>query len=670
MSAAFRCRLSEFSSSTAREKLGDLIMAGADAGFANHFHKQTKAWEKELQVLESAIAELRASVPHSGDWWLLLEYEIPRRQRRPDVILLAGELILVLEFKVDGTQFLSADEWQVQSYALDLRDFHAASHERMIVPILVVTDAPDLGEAQVMEIIPDSDHIGVQKANAKGLAGCVRAIEMMLKRDNGKPIDGEAWDNSSYRPTPTIIEAAEALFANKQIADISHKFATNLDETSDAIVAAVQAAQLQGRRTICFVTGIPGAGKTLAGLNAVHNPALRRDGRPAAMFLSGNGPLVKIIREALTRDQRRAGIPKKEAARRAATLIANVHRFLVDHGVKKNAQSPPENAIIFDEAQRAWDAKAVEKKHEMFQSEPSIILDIMERVPEWCCIVALVGEGQEINKGEAGIAEWGRALNSRSHSWRVLTSKELLSESRPVGSRLFDVPGSHIEVVPTASLHLSVSTRSPRAQRIGQWVDDLLHNRVGQAESVPQPSKEFPIVITRELTLARQWLRERAESKQRAGLLASSGALRLRAEGIEVSSGFRKGYSYTDWFLSGSKDSRSSGQLEVAATEFECQGLEVDWAGICWGGDYVIDPETGIWWSRKFRGKKWQNVKGQVERQFLVNKYRVLLTRARKGMVLWVPRGNAKDVTQDPKLFDATAAYLEGAGVPAVGATG
>ena len=665
MSAAFRCRLGDYSYSTALEKLGSLISASAESGFATHFNKQIDAWKKELRIIGEAAAELVADVPQSRDWWILLEYEIPRRQKRPDVILLAQGLVFVIEFKVDSEKFLRADEWQVQSYALDLRDFHAASRGRIIVPILVATAAPSAAEPGATGLISDECCMPVQKTHAAGLAQCVRLVFEALGASAGNAIDPDVWENSAYRPTPTIIEAAEGLFADKQVADISHSFATNLDQTCGAIIAAVQSSQSQKCRTICFVTGTPGAGKTLAGLNAVHNPALRKDGRPAAMFLSGNGPLVKIVREALARDRHRAGTPRPQATRLVSTLIANVHEFLTHHGIKQPSAPPPENTIVFDEAQRAWNAEAVEKQHGLDQSEPGLILEIMERATDWCTVVALVGEGQEINRGEAGLAEWGRSLNSRRVPWRVMASRELMANGNLASGRLFaNPPSPHIKIETIEALHLAVSVRSPRARRIGQWVDDLLCNRLTDGAGAGKPSAEFPMVLTRDLASARQWLRERAEVHQRAGLLASSGALRLRAEGIEVSSGFRKGYPYEDWFLSGSDDTRSSGQLEVAATEFECQGLELDWVGVCWGGDFVIDPESGRWASRKFRGKHWQKVKGADERRYLVNKYRVLLTRARRGMVLWVPHGDAKDVTQDPRLFDATAGYLECAGIP------
>jgi hypothetical protein len=660
MSAAYRCRLGEFEIAKVLEMIGHLTVAEGQSGFATHYNKQIDAWRHELKILSDLAAALFAWSPDCRNWHLLIEFEIPRRQKRPDVILLAGPIVFVIEFKIGKDTFVRADEWQVQSYALDLRDFHEASHDRVLVPILVATEAPS-PESSASNVSCASGVAPLRKANVASLAECIIDASKAFALRDALPIDPVLWEGSPYRPTLTIIEAAERLYAGMGVADISHKFATNLNETCNAILQAVHEAELNGAKTICFVTGTPGAGKTLAGLSAVHSPALRHGGQPAAMFLSGNGPLVRIIRAALTRDQSARGMAHGEASRVVSTLIANVHHFLTHYGIKRTSEIPPNRAIIFDEAQRAWSADAVHKKHEEIQSsEPEMVLGIMER-SEWCTVVALVGEGQEIYKGEAGLAEWGRALNARRKAWHVMASPEVLFER----GRLFgDPPAQHLTLVPTDKLHLAVSTRSPRARWIGQWVDDLLHNRSSAA--VPPPTGDFPVAFARDLSTARNWLREHAGGDRRGGLLASSGALRLRAEGIEVSSGFRKGYSYEDWFLASSDDTRSSGQLEVAATEFECQGLELDWACVCWGGDYIIDPTTSHWKCRKFRGTTWQNVRNDEERRYLVNKYRVLLTRARYGIVIWIPRGDARDSTREPELFDATAKYFEVLGVPEI----
>ncbi len=293
------------------------------------------------------------------------------------------------------------------------------------------------------------------------------------------------------------------------------------------------------------------------------------------------------------------------------------------------------------------------------------MLDIMQRAPDWCAVIALVGGGQEIHRGEAGLEEWGRALNARRTPWDVYASPVVLSGGAAVaGHRLYSGEiKDHLTVHPCAALHLDVSVRAPRARRISEWVNSLLEHSAPMALKA-EGSQEFPIVMTRDLGTAQEWLRTRSEGVQRCGLLASSGGLRLRANGIEVSTGFRHGYKYEDWFLTGIEDSRSSMWLEVAATEFECQGLELDWTGVCWGGDFVISPTSHDWVFRKFSGTKWQTIRNISNIQYVRNKYRVLLTRARHGMVIWIPEGSAVDPTREPGLFDATAEYLGGLGIP------
>ncbi|MBW3596615.1 MAG: DUF2075 domain-containing protein [Planctomycetes bacterium] len=664
MSAAFACRLDEFDSSTAFEKLGTLIVAASSWGFATHFSKQTEAWQQELTIIEQAAATLMANCSQSSNWRLFFEFQIPRRSKRPDVVVVADDLVFVVEFKVGATSFDSGDLWQALSYALDIRDFHLASQGRRVIPILVATAAAPAA----IDSRPTSPILGVARCAGRHGSELAAAIEQLYEEhhdSSASAIDPDEWVRSPYRPAPTIIEAAERLFAGHSVADISHSFAQNLDVTSCALVDAIRRAQAERQRTICFVTGTPGAGKTLTGLNAVHDPAMRGQGRPAAVFLSGNGPLVKIVREAIVRDRQRAGALKNEANRVVSTFIDNVHRFIGTYGLKRINESPYENAIVFDEAQRAWNAAAVARKHHVQKSEAELVLEIMERAPGWSVVIALVGGGQEIHRGEAGLEEWGNAIGNRGVPWNVLASKEALEGGASVaGHRLFDRnPPKHIRVIEAEKLHLSESVRSPRARRLGDWVNALLVNGSADGAFSTDTSAEFPIVLTRELETARAWLREHSEGVQRCGLVASSGALRLRAEGIEVSSGFHSGYSYEDWFLSGVKDTRSSMWLEVAATEFECQGLELDWTGVCWGGDFVRCAQREQWNFRRFRGTKWQAIRQPQEQRYVANKYRVLLTRARRGMVIWIPCGNATDLTRDPALFDATAHYLESQGI-------
>jgi hypothetical protein len=659
-----RYKLDELLQATQEQVLGRFATMYSTMGFSALWASAIDAWNTQLPVLQSAIGQLVQEHPSASNWNVLFEYSIPLRDRRPDVLILAGNVIFVIEFKIGADTFDSAARWQVQSYALDLRDFHPKCVNRTIIPILVATSAPGTQFSErTLENQLRQTSFPVQETNCDTLGPCICHLIALHGQTEVTPINPDGFEAAVYCPTPTIIQAAQALFGGHRVQDISHAFSDSLETTSAAIVNAIKQSKGQKRRTICFVTGIPGSGKTLVGLNAVHSPALLNNNQSSAIFLSGNGPLVKVIRESLAREQVTRGVRKDEARDIASAFIANVHGFLKTFGIEKTGEAPSQNAIIFDEAQRAWSADAVKKAHGINSSEPAMVLDIMKRVPIWATVIALVGGGQEINTGEAGLPEWGRALAERADDWQVLVSSEALSGGTSVaGQRLFpDGVPANVLVTEVPALHLSVDVRSHRAKFIGQWVNEILSD-IPADQLEPRIDGDFPVLLTRDLNEARRWLRERQEKNQRTGLLASSGAIRLRAHGMEVSSAFRKGVSYANWFLNSPGDVRSSYQLEIAATEFDCQGLEIDWAGICWGGDFVVNNKTGKWEYRNFKGNTWQYSNDATKRQYIINKYRVLLTRARRGMIIWIPSGTA--AAKDEKSLDATAERLQRAGVP------
>lgn len=662
--------MGDFDKAEAETVIGRLVGGIANAGHSELRMAQIPAWKTAINVIDATGRTLIQRLPSSAEWELIFEYEIPRRQKRPDVILLADDVIFVIEFKAGAESFTGADKWQTLSYALDLSDFHQESHGRTTVPVLVATQAA----AHQNETIESDGVFPVQLHNPATLAEGIEAIVAGHHTEAATRIDPESWVNSPYRPSRTIIEAAEHLYQHHDVREISHAYAQNLTGTTDCLIRAMQAAQRERRRICCFVTGVPGAGKTLAGLNAVHDPQIRRDGRPSGVFLSGNGPLVKVVSEALARGKSESGIPKNERKRSVRAFIHNVHTFLREH-LADSARVPPEHVVIFDEAQRAWNAAQMEKKNDVPRSEAELLIEIMERCPDWSVVIALVGGGQEIHVGEAGLAEWGAALQRAAQSWEVWASPEALTGGTSVaGSQLF--AGQHIQSVHTPDplprltvihepdLHLHVSVRSHRAQRIAEWVNCVLSGDAAAAREVVQHFGEFPIALTRDLATARAWLHDhRVDDLRRAGLVASSGALRLRAYGVEVSPGFRQGFKYEDWFLGPPDDVRSSSFLEVPATEFEIQGLEIDWAGVCWGNDFWFDSVDETWRFQRFKGARWFQVKKPNLRQFVLNKYRVLLTRAREGMIVWVPRGIETDATLPPEQFDGTAEFLREAGL-------
>jgi len=662
MAAFYRAVLADFLVDDAARIVG-LLSSGTQH---NELRKrQITAWARQVDVLKSALGDLIRTTPAAGSWSLLLEYPIPRRHKRLDAVLLAADVVFCLEFKTEDKAHSIPSQRQVEEYALDLRDFHEASHDRRIVPVVVVPKAARV-ENSADRSSPDSVR-EVKLANAADLAQILLTEFEEEHSATVASIDPSAWDSSPYRPVPTIIEAAEALFAGHNVREIAHSHAgaENLTTTSDRIVEIIKETQRLSQKVICFITGIPGAGKTLAGLKVVHDPELRQEGRPAAVFLSGNGPLVRIVSAAITRDfKRRMRVAGGE--REVGTFIQNVHAFIRE-GLEKSDRPPVEKVVVFDEAQRAWNADQNRKKNGEEMSEPELMLTIMDRHHDWAVLIALVGGGQEIHNGEAGLPEWGKTLREKFPKWRVVVSPKVIEhDTSTAGHRLFhDGNAGSLEIQREPSLHLEVNLRSFRARRIAEWVDAALAGEAAAASAIVPDLHGFPLALTRSLHRAREWLRLLTRGHKRAGLLASSGALRHRADGLELSSGFRQGNRdmFVQWFLTLPPDIRSSNQLEVAASEFECQGLELDWVGVCWGGDFCYDATRNGWAFRRFSGSRWGQMNNEVDRQYLLNTYRVLLTRARRGMIIWVPAGDARDHTRLPAPFDATADYLARCGL-------
>jgi hypothetical protein len=666
--AYYRSTVAEFIDDDAGRIIGVLTVASSKTGFIDHKNRQTTAWQNQIDVLKIGCKTLVNEGREFGSWGLLLEYPIPRRQKRVDVVLLARDVIFCIEFKTKAKTHNLQARKQAEDYALDLRDFHSESLGRRIIPIAVASDA------ESRELISSGFYYDLVRpallTNAADLFMVIIKAYESQTDSTESAIDPKAWSEAAYRPVPTIIEAAEALYAGHDVREIaaSHAGNENLNITSQLIIELVKRAQERHEKIACFVTGIPGAGKTLAGLNVVHNSALRREGRPPGVFLSGNGPLVKVIRAAIDRDfkRRTIGVDLRD---KTGTFIQNVHQFIREE--RNRELAPSENVIVFDEAQRAWNAEQTARKQEddedEAQSEPEIVLSIMNR-HEWSVIVALVGGGQEIHKGEAGLAEWGRTLRSKFPKWRVAVSPEALDGGASVaGHTLFDGERPPSIILEDSSLHLDTTRRSYRAQQVTEWVEAVLRADSTAASNIAKELDSFPLVMTRSLATARDWLRAKTLGLRRCGLVASSGGLRLRAEGLELSSAFRRaGDLYVNWFLNDPTDVRSSNQLEVAASEFECQGLELDWVGLCWTGDLTFDPENSKWATRSFRGNTWNRVPNELDQQYLINKFRVLLTRAREGMIIWVPQGEASDSTRPPNWFDATARYLEDCGLEAL----
>lgn len=655
MPAFFRGNVDTFLASSSQNILGQLTSATAGAGFHNQTKDAIQSWEQEIDILQQALATIRQNTDTTG-WGILLEYPIPRRSKRIDVVLIANGIVLVLEFKCGATTYARDAINQVDDYCQDLRDFHLESRNRTIVPILVATHA---GVASnTVEHTTDQIPTALL-ANSTNLGSIICAAVRAWGEVTS--IDYCTWDHSAYLPTPTMIESAQHLYAGQNVQEISrsHSGAENLTRTTQAVIDAIQEAQTTGEKIICFITGVPGAGKTLAGLNIVHNHKLHEG--DLGVFLSGNGPLVKVLSAALARDEaERKKTSLGEARRQVSTFIQNVHGFLDAHFIDK-ARVPPDRVIVFDEAQRAWDAKQAYRKFKRPYSEPQMIMSIMDRHPGWAVVVALIGGGQEINSGEAGLAEWGRNIFKSFPNWRVLISPELKTTHFAGHEPLFEETPIGIDVREDPSLHLGVSLRSYRAEGLSRWVTAVLDYCPAEARRIFESDLDkYAIFTTRSLDAARSWLRNNMRGTRRGGLLASSGARRLRPVGLDVAAKIEVEH----WFLNPINDVRSSYSLEQPATEFDIQGLELDWTGLAWGGDLM--PTAKGWQHRQFRGTRWTNVNNVTRQRFILNKYRVLLTRAREGMIIYIPMGCVADKTRLIEPYNDLARYLQACGVKAL----
>lgn len=618
--------------------------------------------------MREELSKLCQTLPEASSWGLLLEFAIPRRQHRIDAVLLVGNMIVVLEFKNWMNAALSSAERQAEDYGLDLAYFHAPSHERKIIPAVIAPGAP---------YKTSRDRGSNVKSVATAATDQLAALLLDIYRSEngaGKQIDLQSWDEGVYQPVPTVIEAAMALYAGMSVREIarSHAGDASLNAIADFLLQRIVEAQKNREKIICFITGIPGAGKTLAGLNLVHNREIQKEGRPSSVFMSGNGPLVDILREALAIDwAQRTGETKHKARLHVRTSVQNIHHFVRDNLERERSQLPHEKAIVFDEAQRAWDAEQNTKKYKKRSpawhiSEPEMVLKIMDRHPDWAVVIALVGGGQEIHEGEAGLSEWGRAL-ANYPQWRVLASPEALKGGESVGGApLFASATVPQRVTLEPALHLNVCIRSHQATDLAAWVNHVLRGDATRAAQLAAKFSEFPIVLSRDFQQTKDWLLATTRGERRCGLVASSGATRLRAFGIETSMAIREAYSYPYWFLKPRGDIRSSFQLETVATEFEIQGLELDLAGLCWGGDLIWDSSSQRWRTLQLVGTKWKPVR-ETKAGRIFNKYRVLMTRAREGLVVWVPEGDPDDETRNVTVMDDTADYLIRCGVVPLG---
>lgn len=621
--------------------------------------EQSDAWDNQISELQNRLE----SCGMEGD--IIFEYDIVRLGKRIDVILLIKKMVFSLEFKNGKTEFVAQDAQQAEDYAIDIKNFHKESEDLYVCPILIATDAPKYKKEQSIECYPDKQ-IFLQRENMDTLTP--KLEKLIEKYGEDENLDFEKWFNSPYHPTPTIIAAAVEAYTSHDISQIAQSEAgqDNIDKCEKEIEKVIEYARTNKKKCVCFVTGVPGAGKTLVGLDVVAKN-LNKGSENLSVYLSGNGPLVEVLREALKKSVKEKMFQESKQVKRETeaainALIQSSFSFKKDNA--RNQNSTAEHIMIFDEAQRVWNEEKMARKHEkdpeMSVSEPSLLYRIMDRHDKWAVMICLVGLGQDIYDGEVGINEWFRCGIEDYQNWEMFYSPEIFSqvEDKDIDSSMIKNCSRCHEVM---ELHLKTSVRSFRADKQCQFVDSLLNNEPDNAKEVySQISEKYPILLTRDINIAKKWAKSQTRGSQRCGVLACSSAQRLKPEGVYVPTEI----DVKNWFLAPSDDLRSSNMMEVVASEFKVQGLEIDWAVVCWDAD-LRRKNDKEWEHYSFRGTKWMRRNKVEQKRYLVNSYRVLLTRARQGMIIFVPQGvdEEEDPTRNNLFYDEIYKYLLKCGI-------
>lgn len=668
-----------------------------------------EAWRSEISIMKEILFKFS-----NKDGKIIFEYDIPRLGKRIDVVLLLEGIVFCLEFKVGQSSIIEADVDQVLDYALDLKNFHKFSQDRLIVPILIATNYRNSSTEIQMSVYDDR----VVNPLMSGKSGVANLIAEVLKQFPNEPSVNPNWIISPYAPTPTIIEAAKTLYENHSVENITRHEADKVstDRTISYILDVIKHSKENQKKSICFVTGVPGAGKTLVGLDVAIKQTYQGNKEPVkdegAVYLSGNGPLVAVLTEALAQDNyskcRANGEKKKmtDSRREVSKSIQMIHRYRdnmlakiknpVENGVleidpekavklEKAGFGEVEHVAIFDEAQRSWTHKRLAdylkrggtygnklKVPNFPLSEAAFLIWSLDQREDWATIVCLVGGGQEINTGEAGISEWIKALNEQFPQWNVYISPKL-TEPEYAEGRVNELLQNNPNVIYNDSLHLGVSLRSYRAEKLSAFVHSLLSFDDNAATLYNEIKDKYPIVLTRDMAKARKWLHDKVRGTERTGVLVTKESARFKPLAIHILPAGDE--NAVHWFLDDKDDVRSSNYLEDAATEIQVQGLELDYTCLLWDADMRYDD--GKWRFYRFNGQtKWVEQIGNTESRqelmkYMLNAYRVLLTRARAGMVICVPEGNAnktvsgfwEDSTRLPEFYDGTYQYLKSLGI-------
>lgn len=681
--------IAEFLESSTSEIYGKISMHSPHSD-----NNDTKgSWLDEIGLLQETLQ------PYRNRGSIYMEYNIPRMGRRADVILLLDGIIFVLEFKTANSQFSRQALNQVWDYAIDLKNFQLKTLERTLIPVVIAPQ--ERSRNCQVDLMRSDDDVYLPLQVNKSMLSCLIKNVLDTVAPYSGSVSDESWAKGGYEPTPTIIEAAIALYSGHTVEEIT-KHDGDLDATNNRIEEIINRCKHNNEKAICFVTGVPGAGKTLIGLQT----AIKQfNDNEKAVYLSGNFPLVEVLQEALARDYVKRGkleyartknkahkVTKEEARSKVKAFIQMIHHYrdLYLEGTeikgdkivpiegyfeshKDKAFIPADHVAIFDEAQRAWTkdelARFMKEKKKMSDfpySEPAYLISCMDRQLDWGVVICLIGGGQEINKGEAGMQEWIDSINHYFPHWHVYLSSTINGKEYS-STPIIDKLTINRQNIHTADdLHLDVSMRSFRAEKVSQFVHSLLELDKAGASSILRELSNYPIVLTRDLDKAKTWLKIQKRGNERCGLLASSKAERLKAINVNV----RYQPNFVQWFLEDDGDIRSSNALEDTLTEFKVQGLEIDWACVMWDADLRLNAQQTKWSHHQLRGgTKWNNINKKENQSYQINAYRVLLTRARQGMIIVVPNGDHSippDDTRKPEWYDGIYNYLKDLGIPEI----
>ncbi|MBD1842568.1 DUF2075 domain-containing protein [Cyanobacteria bacterium FACHB-63] len=554
---------------------------------------QRQAWDECGEILRSQLELLLSNRPDSKSWTLIFEYELPGEGgRRPDLVLLGAGQILVFEFKQKPV-LSTADLDQVAAYKRDLAEYHQASAHNPVTAILIPTRYTK----------ENTTRNAVQILNPTQIS---TYLETLAEIQPG--INADRWVDSSYEPLPTVIDAARRIFQQEPLPSIKRAQSARIPEILDYLAQIVDRASRQKERHLILITGVPGAGKTLVGLQFVYQT--ERD-RPA-IFLSGNRPLIAVLQYAL----------------QSKAFVREIRNFYLQHEVRRQTAAR-EHIVVFDEAQRAWDAERMSEKYGITSAAPGAVLRICERVPDWCVLLGLIGEGQTIHVGEeGGIEQWDQGLKSAIEPWQVHCSTEQAKYFETI---------SHTNDL----LNLTTSLRWHLAKHLQTWVTHVLNGEIAQAKLVISllVSEGFDCYLTRNLETAKNYCRSRyqGQSDKRYGLVASSRSRNLVKYGIRNDYISTQKLSIGAWYIDPPDSQTSCCAFDRVVTEFSCQGLELDFPIVGWGDDLIWSNDTWM------MTKPQKNVRNPL--QLRINSYRVLLTRGRDGFIIFVPEEAKMDST-------------------------